>query len=382
MTDRKRRPTALVEPATWAMSRLLSAHCAEPVTAGVALVIGGGLGYGMVHAPAGSPVRWFVSGRPSWHADDLYLHAALERCGLSVDVAQPSSLPEADETLRRWRDQSGEGFVVWVDATALPWWALPSQQRGFWVHPLWVKPLPNGQWSVDDQRATPEVLEHDALCEAVTAARRPRLLRVHGAPRRSMDQMLRLGLAACVAGMDAGHTSFGVAGLRQTSAVLFHIVHWRQQYPTKGDQLHALFDLGHAIKRQGGLMRALFADGLTEASAALRDEELRDLRDDFAALARKWATTADVCLPGDSALDEAQRLRRWIDVSVHQGDDANTLADGRARLAELTRDLAADCQVEQVELDDHRVVVAQHIAARTNEEVLALDALKAWLSAG
>ncbi len=387
--------TPAIDPATRGIAALLNAAGASgpegaDVSEALAFVIAGGAGFGAIAAPAGSPVRWFVSGRHAWHGDLPYVLEATTRAGLDIARFEHESPEVGGVILSQWVQAPDPCVLAWVDAASLPWHGRPAAEVGLWPRVVLVRGFDAGGLLVDDLSGQLRAMSPEAFhaAQAALPQHRSRLIRLtddawrtHAAWQEALPQAITAGIAAGVGHLRTGHGHVaGLPALRWWAGALIDLAPFRARFVSPPDVLLALLDLHRVIRGQVGLMRGLFADGLGEASALLRDEQLRDLRDDHADLARRWSALADRCLPHDAQLDALQRLAVEVDRGVTRHVDPATQAERRARLAEQRGELCLSWHPDPVALDAHLVSLGQGLLALAGREEEAAAELHGWLS--
>ncbi|MCO4763963.1 MAG: DUF4872 domain-containing protein [Myxococcales bacterium] len=376
-----------VDAATWGLRALLEdaglkgPEGAAPSEA-LALVLGGGIGFGSVAAGPNSPVRWFVSGRHAWHADFAFIKAACERIGLDIALFEAEDAGVSAMILSQWMKVKAPCVLAWVDAAMLPWHSLPTEWRGLAARVVVLRGTAPDGLLVEDLNREFRLLRHaDAIAaRAVQPRHRGRLIRVNQATR-PIEQGIRPGLAACVQGLRARHGDvMGHSGLRNWASYLVRADAFLDRFTSPPDVLDALLDLYRAIHSQGAMMRALFADGIREASALLMDEQLREHARVWGEIARDWNLLASRCVPDEPQMASLQHVAMQMDRGVGAGDSAERIGDLRARFSELRGEIALNWLPEPVWLNAHLASLGQGLLEIAQREDTAVDELQGWLS--
>ncbi len=375
-----------VDAATWGVRALLEeaglrGQDGAPPSEGLALVLSGGVGFGSVAAPAGSPVRWFVSGRHAWHSDAAYVTAACARIGLEIALLETEDAGISALVLERWLDADAPCVLAWVDAALLPWHALPGSWRGLTPRVVVLRGTEGG-FQVEDLRTVTHTLSAPDLiaARAVLPKQRARLLKLaDGTQFVDMGGAIKRGVQACVTGLRQGHGDLsGHAAMRMWASYLVRADAFQERFASPPDVMDALLDLHRCIEGQGALMRALFADGIGEASALLRDPVLREQRSVWAGIAHDWSAFSAQCVPAEPDFQTLQHLAVQIERGVGAGLAPETLADKRAQFADLRDELALTWMPAAHTLDTHLTSLGHSLLAIVQREEVAIDELAAW----
>jgi len=190
---------------------------------------------------------------------------------------------------------------------------------------------------------------------------------------------IKRGIEACVTGLREGHGDLaGHAALRSWASYLVRPELFRARFVAPADVMDALLDLHRRVEGQGALLRALFADGVGEASALLRDPQLRKARLGWSRLARDWSKFAVQCAPAEPRFEELQHLAVQIDRAVGAGMDAELLAERRARFTELRGELALAWSPVGHDLATHLTAMGHTLLELVQREEEAVDELAEW----
>ena len=376
-----------VDAATWGIRALLEdaglrGPDGAPPSEALALVLAGGVGFGSVAAPPGSPVRWFVGGRHAWHADLAYITEACASIGFEIAQFESEDASVSTLILDQWLSVDAPCVLAWVDAAMLPWHALPSSWRGLSPRVVILRGKTPDGVLVEDVRAETHVLSTADLiaARAVLPRHRGRLIRLTDETQFvDMGGAIKRGVEACVMGLRKGHRDLsGHEALRAWAGYLVRADAFQERFSTPVDVMDALLDLHRRIEGQGALLRALFADGIGEASALLRDPVLREQRIVWAPIARDWSALAGRCLPSEPQLEALQHLGVQLDRAVAAGMPAEQLADKRARYEELHGELALSWMPPAHELDTLLTSLGHSLRELVHREEEAIDELAEW----
>ncbi len=356
-----------------------------PITEALALVLAGGVGFGSVAAPSGSPVRWFVSGRHNWHGDLAYLREAITRVGLSVfwfEHDHPTVLARA---LANWLEAPDACVLAWVDAAELPWHGLSPAWQGLAPRVVVLRGADAQRGvRVEDLGGAARLLPHSDL-----AAARQAITKHHGRiarlteerPAVDVPRALVSGLRASAQGLCQGHGDVqGLPALRVWAERLAQGDGFLVPFPLPTDILPALLDLHRAIRSGDGLLRECFADGVAEAAALLRHDALAAHRQVWRELGRSWTDIADRCLPQESSFAALQQLAEQVDQGVSAGAAASDQAAHRRDLNTRLLDAAQQWQPESAALRAHLRQLGRALAVLALAEQRAAEQLLATLN--
>jgi hypothetical protein len=391
-------------PATTALRVLLTTagirapHTNEPFTEAMLFGIAGGIGMGMfsfVYEKANF-ASFYVAGRDDWANDVRYLTRATERLGAEASVGEEvkSAAQAIDAALG-----AGRPCIVWLDAAALPYKAMPAMLSGMASHVVVLYAVDEASRTARIGDLTDEQIEIPVSVLSAARARikkdKSRVLTVAaGNQSPPLETLVRAGLEACRAGLLGANaigrstTNFSLEALR----VWGNRLHgsrdkesWERVFTPGARLWRGLTSINEYVEHYGtggGLSRPLFAEFLAEAGAALGSASYRALGERYAELGRAWSELADAALPDDiPAMREAKELLARRSELMHSDvpDATDEVRRTWARLDELAaaaqeRFPLSDSAVADLRADLQRRVLALHAA-----EVAAHDALTASL---
>lgn len=357
-------------PETAALTNVLAArqivapHTGDPFSEAMIFGIGGGLGAGYIlwefgqHRGQRNARVLVVAFQHNWQYSDRYVEGICRRLRLrfrSSTTGSPRVAGRAlDEALAR-----AEPAVVWVDGASMPYLQLPEAMRGHFGHLVAICGTSGSDLLVDDLAARPFAVPRDVLAEARAriASFRHRLLVVEGADEEHIDAAIAEGIAACVAQLRSGSTSFSLAALRKWARLMTDRDNPKGWPVVFGDRrgLHgALAAIYEAIAVQGapGGLRGIYRDFLLEAAGITANPRLREPAERYGALALQWDALAEAALP--DAVPAFRRTRsalRERHAARMQGGDAWRATQP---LTEELRAIGSACDLD-FPLDDREV---------------------------
>ncbi len=366
----------------------------EPFTEAMVFGIAGGIGAGVFHFyyAAEDFASFYVAGRHRWHESDAYLNDACDRFGVTPTVLESGGKKKAAAQLAEAVEASGCA-IAWVEMALLAYRGIPSFYAGGGYHVITVYSLSDGEALIGDLTAEPIAIPLDDLAEARARIKKQknRVLTV-GGPQEDLD--LR---EAVLAGVKACHDGLQNARMKNFTLEAFKTwadrIHgskgkdsWEQVFPPGHRLLQGLRSVYDFIERYhtgGGLMRPLYAAFFREAAAALDDDALLPLADEYADLGRKWSALADAALPDDVApFREAKDLiARREELFLSQGPAATAEIKGIwTQLSALEQALSQDFPLTDAESADLRAALQERIREIYAGEQAAHAALGALVS--
>jgi hypothetical protein len=383
-------------PATTALRVLLAhaglrdPHTGEPFSEAMLFGLAGGVGIGVFSFfyEKQNFASFFLAGRHLWHDHLAYLRGACERLGLSVEVRECSGVKPAEKHLRELLERGP--CIAWVDGAALPHRAFPAECSWNLYHVVTVYRLDGDTALIGDLTDEPIRIPLAALTEARGRIKKDkyRLLSLTGTPTPvDLAAAVRDGLRACVAGLNgegapkSARNNFSLDALRLWSERLHGSKdkeRWERVF--EGGRLwRGLTSIHECVEYQntgGGLCRPLFAEFLTEASAALDRGELRLLAERYTDLGRAWSELADAALPDDvPELREVKELHaRRTELTV-SGGNADEVRATWMRLGELEKQAHTKFPLSDADAAALRARLQARVAALYESERAAQTAL-------
>lgn len=378
--------------------RVLLAHAGvanprtkAPFSEAMVFGIAAGIGVGVAafHYAKEDFSSFFIAGRHLWHDDVAYLRNAAARLGCTATIKESGGAKAADKQLR---DMLASGpCIAWVDMAHLPHRALPAMFSGGGYHVVPIYKIDGDNALIGDLTDEPITiaLKDLAVARARIKKQKHRLL-VIDAPKKlpELAELIAAGLRACHQGL----TSKPMKGF-PSMFNLNAFVQWAERMSGTGAQSWGkIFPRGHNLWRGltsmhlfieqygtgGGLCRPLFAEFLAEAAAAIGDDRLRSLSEQYDAIGAAWSALAKAALPEDVPL-----LKQAKDGHIRYAElftGGGSIEEKRAVWAELDQ-LAAQAKdafpLTEAECVELRTDLQRRILAIVEGEQAAFTALSA-----
>jgi hypothetical protein len=387
-------------PATTALRTLLTGagvrapHTNAPFTEAMVYGIAGGIGIGVFSFlyEKQNFASFYVAARHDWANDVRYLTRGAEQFGATATAVEGAK-PTATALAKSLGDD--QPFIVWLDAAALPYRAMPAFYAGMAAHMvvLYSIDAPAGTARIGDLTDEPIDIPIEVLSSARTRIKKDKQ-RVMSLRARdtstSLDTMVRAGLTACRDGLLGANaignskTNFSLEALRVWGNRLHGSrdkVSWERVFTPGARLWRGLTSINEYIEHYGtggGLSRPLFAEFLEEAGTALGWKALRPLAERYADLGRRWSELADAALPdGVPAMREAKELLARRSELLHSdGVSATDAVRGAwARLDELANAADERFPLSEGAVADLRADLQRRVLALHAEEVAAQEEL-------
>ena len=386
-----------IHPETAAMR--VVAHAAgirDPKTGGppseeLVLLAAGGIGVAVFAFRYPEFSSLFFSGRHRLDDSRGFVAGGLERLGLSVEIAETGGTAAARRHLARALETGPA--IAWCDLVELVTRGVPAVMSGGGYHAVAVLELDEaaGTVTIGDLRRAPDVVDLDrfARARARIARDRNRLAWATGRGALDWDTAIREGLATTVAGLRNPRSgSFGIASLERLADRMTARSGrdaWTAVFPRGGrlwSALRSIHEFVETYRTGGGLMRPMFARGLTEAAGLIGDRRLESLAARYAELGARWTDLAAAALPADVALLGA--TRKALDSLAERyaaGAGPDELAAIHRRLDELGDDVAADFPLAQAATNELLAGLSGRLREIAALESAALDELEGVVGA-
>lgn len=388
-------------PATTAL-RILLTHAGiidpankKPLSEPLLFALAGGIGCGacQFHYEKENFSSLCVAGRHLWADDVAYLSQACERIGVKPLVRETSSPKAAEKQLREALEHGP--CIAWVDSALLPHRAMPASCTGGGYHVVTIYKIDDTEdraW-IGDLSDQPIPISLKDLTETRLRIKKQknRLLSVsEGKGKAPTAEMLRAGLKACHAGLTGspmkGYPNmFNLNSFKQLAERMHGSKdkdnRWERVFPPGPLLLRGLTSLHDFIEHYGtggGLCRPIFADGLAQASAALKDIRLSALSSQYAEIGTSWSALADAALPdGQPQFAELKELLARKAELTAAGDPkrAGEIRDIFARIDEIERQCGKKFPLSETACDGLRADLQAQLRAIHHAEVEAHAAL-------
>ena len=355
----------------------------------------GGIGAGVFafHYAKEDFSAFYIAGRHGWQDDAHWGHTALKRLGLTLTVKESSGSKPGEKHLRELL-QGGRPVMTWVDASGLPYRALPASFSGGGYHVVTV-------FGIDESAGTalvgdladdviPVPLAQLAAARACIKKFKHRLLAIDR-PKQVPDlaTLVRGSVRECVDGL----TTCKMKNFR-----LDAFAAWAERLDGSkaADSWEKIFPPGHHLYQGlrsiteyieyygtgGGLCRPIFAEFLEESAEALHDSGLGVLAERYGDLGREWTALAEAALPDAiPAFRETRELLAKKSEALHAegAGAAETIGACWASLGEHSARMKHAFPLDAAGSTALRRDLKRRVTALHAREVEALEALGQWL---
>lgn len=391
-------------PATTALGALLTAAAVRdprsnaPFSEAMVYGVAGGIGIGVFSFlyEKENFASFYVAARNDWANDVRYLTRAAERFGARVDVTEGAK-PTAAAVAKALGN--AQPCIVWVDAAALPYKAMPPFYAGMASHIVVLYSIDEaaGTARIGDLSDEPIEIPLDVLDAARARIKKDKRRMMTLEPAENvppLETQVRNGLEACRDGLLGANaignskTNFSLEALRVWGNRLHGSKDkesWERIFTPGARLWRGLTSINEYIEHYGtggGLSRPLFAEFLQEASDALGSKPLAALSQQYAELGRMWTALADAALPDDvPATREAKELLARRSELLHS-DGPPATEDVRgvwSRLDELAKAAEERFPMSDAAVTALRADLQQRVLALHAAEVAAHEALSATL---
>lgn len=390
-----------IHPDTDSMATVLAARgvvspiTGRPLSEGVLLVAGGGLGAGYIlwefESRKGAVLtlgfrnQWQYPAIPGWFGKTT------ERLGVPTVLHETSGAKAAREALDAAL-ADGSPVVATVDQQSMGLWSQPPELSGYGGYPVVVTGrTDDGAYLVDDRGTSPFVVSADVMAAARgrVGSYRHRLIELQPTPGPLPADRLRVallaGLADQVDHLSSASDSFSLPAWRKWSRLMTdrrNAKGWPQVFAAG----HGLFDalmsivelVDDGVGAWGGHLRDLYADGLKEAAAILDQPALLEAAGSWRASADLWQELADAAVPSDvDGAADAVELAEELHDAVMRGELGRAQArTAAAALWEIRRRYANEWPLAEDETDALLADLGRRLAAIHAAERTALDAIR------
>lgn len=318
-------------PYTSVVARLTGV--AEPLV----FLAGGGIGAGYIlwefkHHDAAVLTLGF---RNTWQYHDRWLDRTLERLNVSYDTEQTGGAKGAARRLAQELD-AGRPCVVVPDQQRIGYWRLPGFLDGHGGHPVIVYGRAGGALKVDDRGRVPILVPEERMQEARgRVSSYKNALWVIGEAKPDLASAVREGLRDCHLHLTQKSDSFSLPAWRKWARTMTDAKHakgWPRVFADGRGLAGALLSIWEGVEPvgiDGGNLRDLFADGLSQAAGLLGEERLTELAAEFTRIHGMWHGLAEAAVPAE-VYGRARELTAAIRQAVAEEGEA-----GQAEAAEL-----------------------------------------------
>ncbi|HET9456271.1 MAG TPA: DUF4872 domain-containing protein [Candidatus Limnocylindrales bacterium] len=386
-----------IHPETAAMRIVAgAAGVRDPKTGGppseeLVFLVAGGIGIAVFAFRYPEFSSLFLSGRHRLDDSRGFVVGGLERLGLSVEVAETGGAAAAGRHLARALEAGPA--IAWCDLVELGTRGVPAVMSGAGYHAVAVLAFDEaaGTVTIGDLRRAPEVVDADrfARARARIARDRNRLAWVTGRSAVDWDTAIGEGLAATISGFRNPRSgSFGIASLERLADRMTARSGrdaWPAVFPRGGRLWYALrsiYEFVETYRSGGGLMRPMFARGLTEAAGLTGNRRLEASAARYVELGARWTDLASAALPAEVALLDATRQALDSLADRHAaGAGPDELAAIHRRIDGLADAAAADFPLDEAATNELLAGLSGRLREIAALETAALDELERLVGA-
>ncbi|WP_226921521.1 BtrH N-terminal domain-containing protein [Georgenia subflava] len=366
-----------------------------PLTEPLLLVVGGGLGAGYIlwefaHDDSRVVTLGFTH---SWQYFDRRLATTVDRLGLDVAWSRTGGSGAAARALASTL-AAGDPAIVWPDRYHVGYWNLPEHLDGHGGHPVVAYAGGGDQVHVDDRTLGPLTVPVAAVdrARARVGSYKNTMLVVRSSdevvPADRLRAAVRDGLQAMVDHLAGSSTSFALPAWRKWSRLLVDqraAKGWPTVFADRRGMLRALAGVWEGVEpagMDGGHLRGLFADGLTQAAAVLEEPALAAEAQRWQEIGQRWHLLAETALPDDvPAIAEIRELTATVTGAVAEGDAGAAERTAAAeQLWRLRAEHADASPLDEERLASIRTAMSAQLAAIHEAETSAVASLRAVLS--
>jgi hypothetical protein len=360
----------------------------RPLSEGLVLVAGGGLGAGYIlwefkGADAAIVTLGF---RNRWQYPAAWMATAIDRLGIDHTVHETGGARAAQATLDAILDR-GLPAIVAVELGAIGTWGLPVELFGYAGYPVLVTARTEGGYFVDDRGAEP--FHVDAKVLAAARARigsyKHRLVEIRETARQVPEDRLRnalmTGLEDQVDHLRSPSDSFSLPAWRKWSRLLTDTRNakaWPRVFATGhglfGVLLSVIEEVDGGVGSNGGNLRELYAAGLREAAPILDRPGLRDAASAWEKSADLWEDFADSAMPAElDGAAEAVEADEELHDAVMEGEPGRARASVAAgRVWAARRRYAGEFPLSEDSVADLLADLSERLAAIHRVELTAV----------
>ncbi|OXM53927.1 BtrH N-terminal domain-containing protein [Amycolatopsis alba] len=324
-----------LQPDVSAVAAVLAHHGVEGPDGqapGEALIfaVSGGIGAGYIlwdfaHEKTSTIVFGF---RARWQYPQEWLKSTVDRLGLGADLHTTGGKRAAAKRLTADLE-AGRPVIVLPDRESLGYWQLPPELSGGGGHFVVAYGEEDGRVLVDDRNLAPLTVDRKTFDTARGRVGSYKNLLATITPGEVPDwrAAVRGGLTDCARNLSAPSKSFSLPAWGRWAKAMTDERDpkgWPRAFGERRGLVGALFTVWESITpagMEGGHLRGLFADALTEASGLLELPELAEQASTWRGIAERWAELAEAAVPASAAEFGWMRgLVSAVSAGVREGD--------------------------------------------------------------
>ncbi len=288
-------------------------HTGQPYSEAMLLGIGGGLGMGYIlwEFKAGDRKALVLGMRNNWQYPVKFLTALAQRMAFPVEVLETGGAKRAQANLAGILEQ-GVPAVAWTDLALMPYMMLPPDLHGCYGHVVTTVGLDdaNGLALIDDRAATLFTVADGDFAQARgrIPSYKNRVARLGRPSEYDLEAAIKAGLADCVANLGRASDSFALPAIRKWARLMTDAEHakgWPVVFARRRGLYDALKSVYEAVSPggpQGGSLRDLYAEFLTEAAPIVRRPQLDEIAYHYKYINVRWSNLGELALPTEVPL--------------------------------------------------------------------------------
>ncbi|MFI6301357.1 BtrH N-terminal domain-containing protein [Amycolatopsis thailandensis] len=324
-----------LQPDTSAVAAVLAHHGVEgpdgkAPSEALVFAVSGGIGAGYIlwdfaHESTSTIVFGF---RARWQYPREWLKSTVDRLGLGADIHTTGGKRAAAKRLTTDLE-AGRPVLVLPDRESLGYWHLPPEMSGGGGHFVVAYGEEDGRVLVDDRNLAPLTVDRKTFDAARGRVGSYKNLLATITPGEVQDwkAAVRAGLTDCARNLSAPSKSFSLPAWGRWAKAMTDERDpkgWPRAFAERRGLVGALFNVWENVTpagMEGGHLRGLFADALTEASALLEVPELAEQASTWRGIAERWAELAEAAVPPSAAeFGWVRGLVSAVSAGVREGD--------------------------------------------------------------
>ncbi len=324
-----------LQPDVSAVSAVLAHHGVEGPDGkapGEALLfaVSGGIGAGYIlwdfaHETMSTIVFGF---RARWQYPREWLKSTVDRLGLGAGIHTTGGNRAATKRLTA-ELEAGRPVIVLPDSESLGYWHLPPEMSGGGGHFVVAYGEEDGRVLVDDRNLAPLTVERKTFdaARARVGSYKNLLATIEPGEVADWPGAVRSGLTDCARNLSAPSKSFSLSAWGRWAKAMTDERDpkgWPRAFGERRGLVGALLNVWESVTPaglEGGHLRGLFADSLTEASTLLDLPALAEQASTWRGIGERWAELAEVAVPASNTeFAWVRGLVSAVSAGVREGD--------------------------------------------------------------
>ncbi|ONF66157.1 BtrH N-terminal domain-containing protein [Amycolatopsis keratiniphila] len=266
--------------------------------------------------------------RARWQYPQEWLKSTVDRLGLAVDIHTTGGKRAAAKRLSA-NLEAGRPSIVLPDRESLGYWRLPPEMSGGGGHFVVAYGEEDGRVLADDRNLARLTVDRKTFDTARGRVGSYKNLLATIEPGEVPDwrAAVRGGLTDCARNLSEPSKSFSLPAWGRWAKAMTDERDpkgWPRAFGERRGLVGALFNVWESVTpagMEGGHLRGLFADALTEAAALLELPALSEQASTWRGIAERWAELAEVAVPASNAEFAWMRgLISAVSAGVREGD--------------------------------------------------------------